>query len=65
VRGLAFAAVEELDQWLARRKSRDRALAAHYAFARYEIDRLLDDPAALDTLVPEEVPPGSPIGTTL
>ena len=63
VRALALAAVQELDEWLERRKSRDRVLAAHYAFARYEIGRLLEEPTALEALVPDSAPPGSPIGT--
>lgn len=63
VRAQALAAVTELDDWLARRKSRDTALAAHYAFARHEIERLLADPAALETVAPDTVPPGSPIGS--
>ena len=62
-RAQAMAAVDELDQWLAKRSPRDAALQAHYRFARYEIDRLLDDPAALESVVPVTVPPGSPIGS--
>jgi hypothetical protein len=63
VRALALAAVQELDAWLAKRSTRDTAMRAHYAFARHEIARLLDDPAAIETLVPPPVPPGSPIGS--
>ena len=63
VRARSLAAVQELDGWLARRSPRDKAMRAHYAFARYEIDRLQDDPAALETLVPATLPPGSPIGS--
>jgi len=62
VRAQAMAAVDELDQWLAKRSTRDAAWQAHYGLARHEIRRLLDDPAALATLVPAGVPPGSPIG---
>ena len=42
---------------------RDAALGAHYRFARHEIGRLLDDPAALQSVLPVSVPPGSPIGS--
>jgi hypothetical protein len=61
-RALAFSAVTELERWLAKRSPRDAMLNAHYAFARHEIRRLLDDPAAIDSLVPVTAPPGSPIG---
>jgi hypothetical protein len=63
-RALALSAVQDLDKWLARRAPRDAVTLAHYAFARHEIARLLDDPAALDTLRPATAPPGSPIGST-
>ena len=63
VRAQAMAAVDELDRWLAKRSPRDPALRSHYALARHEIRRLLDDPAALDAVVPATVPPGSPIGS--
>jgi hypothetical protein len=62
-RAQAMAAVNELDRWLAKRSPRDAVLQAHYRFARHEIQRLLDDPAALETLLPVTVPPGSPIGS--
>jgi len=62
-RAQAMSAVNELDRWLAKRSPRDAALQAHYRFARYEIQRLLDDPAALESVVPVTVPPGSPIGS--
>jgi hypothetical protein len=64
VRAQAMAAVDELDRWLAKRSPRVRVLRSHYALARHEIRRLLDDPAALDTVVPVTVPPGSPIGSS-
>jgi hypothetical protein len=63
VRAQSMAAVNELDRWLAKRSPRDTALQAHYAFARHEIRRLLDDPTALESVVPVTVPPGSPIGS--
>ena len=61
-RALALSAVNELERWLAKRSPRDAMLNAHYVFARHEIRRLLDDPAAIDSLVPVAAPPGSPIG---
>jgi hypothetical protein len=63
VRARSLSAVQELDGWLAKRSPRDQAMRAHYAFARHEIDRLQDDPAALESLVPATLPPGSPIGS--
>jgi hypothetical protein len=63
VRALSLAAVQELDSWLAKRSPRDAALRAHYAFARHEIRRLQDDPAAIESLPPVQAPPGSPIGS--
>ncbi|MEJ2297442.1 MAG: zinc-dependent metalloprotease [Woeseiaceae bacterium] len=63
VRALALDALDELERWLAKRTSRDVVLDAHYAFARHEIRRLLDDPAAIDNIAPVRAPPGSPIGS--
>ena len=63
VRALALVAVQDLDRWLAKRAPREATMRAHYAFARYEIRRLQDDPAAIETLVPATAPPGSPIGS--
>ncbi len=62
VRARAYAAITELRDWLSGRSSRDRALRAHYQFAAYEIQRLLDNPDAVKSLMPTTVPPGSPIG---
>ena len=62
VRAGALAAIDELERWLGKRSPRDEAMRAHYAFARHEIRRLRDDPAAIRGLVPTLVPPGSPIG---
>ena len=64
VRARALAAIAELERWLAKRSPRDAAMRAHYAFAREEIRRLRDEPAAIEALVPMPVPPGSPIGST-
>ncbi len=64
VRARAYAAIRELETWLSRRGPNDRALRAQFRFAEYEIERLTDDPAAIETLVPATVPAGSPIGST-
>jgi hypothetical protein len=63
VRAISLAAVQELDAWLAKQSTRDTAMRAHYAFARHEIARLQDNPAAIESLAPVAVPPGSPIGS--
>ncbi|MGB5630687.1 MAG: zinc-dependent metalloprotease [Woeseiaceae bacterium] len=63
VRATALAAVQELETWLAKQSTRDAAMRAHFAFARYEIARLQDNPESLELLVPAPVPPGSPIGS--
>lgn len=63
VRARALAAVQELDRWLAKHSPRDSAARAHFAFARHEIGRLLDDPATIDALPVVTPPPGSPIGS--
>jgi hypothetical protein len=63
VRALALDAVSELDGWLARRTSRDVVQNAHYALGRREITRLLEDPAAIESIAPVPAPPGSPIGS--
>jgi len=62
-RALALDAVDELERWLAKRASRDVVVNAHYAFARHEIRRLLENPDAIDSITPAEAPPGSPIGS--
>ena len=62
VRARAYAAVAELQEWLSGRSSRDRASRAHYRFAEQEIRRLMDNPDAIEQLIPPTVPPGSPIG---
>lgn len=61
VRAIALDAVTVLDTWLSRQSSKDAVLRAHYGFARFEIDRLRNDPAQLELLTPVTVPPGSPI----
>ena len=62
VRARAYATVVELREWLSRRGPNDRALRAQFRFAEYEIQRLMDNPEEINTLVPAIVPPGSPIG---
>ena len=49
---------------LAARTAREtnRQWRAHYRLARHQIERMLEDPASLETLVPVAPPPGSPIG---
>ena len=64
VRAQALAAVDELQDWLGSRSPRDDSTRAHYAFAREEIRRLRDEPAAIKMIMPTPVPPGSPIGST-
>jgi len=63
VRAIALDAIGGLDQWLARQSVKDDTLRAHYGFARFEIDRLRQDPSELSKLAPLTVPPGSPIGS--
>jgi hypothetical protein len=64
VRAFALDAVEELDSWMASQLTREigRQWRAHYRLARHRIDRMRDDPASLELLLPVEAPPGSPIG---
>jgi hypothetical protein len=64
VRAVAFDAIAELDDWLASRGARvsDDEWRAHYRHARYRIERLRNDPAFLEMLVPVTPPPGSPVG---
>jgi hypothetical protein len=64
VRAIAFDVIAELDRWLATRLARegDARWRAHYRLARHRIERMLDDPASLETLLPVTPPPGSPVG---
>jgi len=64
VQAIAFDAIKELDSWLAPRTAgeTDRRWRAHYRLARHQIERMLEDPASLELLVPVAPPPGSPIG---
>jgi len=63
VRAIVLDAIDGLDTWLARQSSKDNVLRAHYGFARFEIDRLRQDPSALTNIAPVTIPPGSPIGS--
>jgi hypothetical protein len=63
VRALALDAVNGLEQWLGKQSPRDTLLRAHYGLARAEIERLKADPTAIDSVIPETAPPGSPIGS--
>jgi hypothetical protein len=62
-RALALDAIERLDRWLGKQSPRESVLRAHYGLARFEIKRLMQDPAAIEALTPVAVPPGSPIGS--
>ncbi|MEX2122586.1 MAG: zinc-dependent metalloprotease [Woeseia sp.] len=66
VRAAAFESINELDRWLAVRVSNenDAAWRAHYAYARFQIERMRDDPSSVQRIVPLRPPPGAPIGTT-
>jgi hypothetical protein len=63
VRAIALDAVDGLDKWLDRQSPKDAVLRAHYGFARFEIDRLRQDPSQLELVAPVIIPPGSPIGS--
>jgi hypothetical protein len=63
VQAQAFDRVNQLDGWLSRQASSDDGeWRAHYAHARWQIERLREDPSSLAQIVPVEPPPGSPIG---
>ncbi len=63
VRAIALASINELSDWLQRQAPKSDVWNAHYRFARFEIDRLLADPAQINALSPVTIPPGSPIGS--
>jgi hypothetical protein len=67
VRALAFDGVNSLDEWLASRIASEgnSSWRAHYAFARFRIERMRSDPASIEQIVPVNAPPGEPIGETL
>ena len=59
VRATALTAINQLDAWLAGQDSEGNA---HYGLARLQIERMRDDPASVELVVPVTVPPGGPIG---
>ncbi len=63
VRTQALVAIQTLGKWLAKQsKTRlDGDWTAHYARARLEITRWLEDPASLAPAKKKDAPPGSPI----
>ena len=65
VRAIALDAVNGLDSWLAARAVResDAGWRAHYGFARYQIQRMKDEPIDVEGREPIQAPPGSPIGS--
>jgi len=63
VRAIALYSVSVLDNWLSRQSPKDTVWRAHFEFARFEIDRLRNDPAQLPFVAPVIIPPGSPIGS--
>jgi len=63
-RAMALESISDLDRWLSRQSPRDATRRAHYAFARFEIERLLADPSQMELVKPAIIPPGSPIGTS-
>lgn len=65
VRAIALDALNDLDTWLAANAARERDASwrAHYALARFSIERMRDDPSTVETIVPVAPPPGEPIGT--
>lgn len=64
VRAAALAAVNRLDAWLALQTPNGRDTRAHYEFARFQIDRMRQDPASVEAILPVSPPPGSPIGAS-
>jgi hypothetical protein len=64
VREQALDSVGRLDRWLAARidKETDATWRAHYAYARWQIERMREDPKSLQQMTPVQPPPGSPIG---
>jgi hypothetical protein len=63
VRAIALETINSLDTWLSRQSPKSDVLNAHFRFAKFEINRLLGDPAQIEALIPVTVPPGSPIGS--
>ncbi|NNF40436.1 MAG: DUF5117 domain-containing protein [Woeseiaceae bacterium] len=63
VRALALDAVMSLQRWLRKQSPKDAVWRAHYGLARFEIERVIENPQLQETLAPVVVPPGSPIGS--
>ena len=66
-RAIALDAVNRLGDWLASWTASeiDTAWRAHYAFGRFRIEQMRNDPASIEQIQPVTVPPGEPIGSTL
>ncbi len=62
VRALVLDAIKNLQRWLGKQAPKDETWRAHFGLAVFEIERLLANPDAIETLVPVVIPPGSPIG---
>jgi len=65
VRATALAAINRLDDWLAEQSADDTIATAHYALARLQIERMRDNPASVELIVPVVPPPGGPIGAMM
>jgi len=65
-RAIALDALNRLDTWLAPRANAESETGwrAHYAFGRFRIGQMRDDPASVGQIAPVTVPPGEPIGST-
>ena len=66
-RAIALDAVNRLEAWLASwiASEINTAWRAHYAFGRFRIEQMRNDPASIEQIQPVTVPPGEPIGSTL
>ncbi|MBD3297918.1 MAG: DUF5117 domain-containing protein [candidate division Zixibacteria bacterium] len=60
VRAVAYAKLEELNDWLA--EQFDGKDAVHFRYALRRIEQFLDDPAEFESYSPVDAPAGSPIG---
>lgn len=63
VRAIALDAINGLESWLVARAvlENDADWRAHYGLARFQIERMRQDPASLQRLRKVTAPPGSPI----
>ena len=64
VEAQAFDSINQLDLWLSGQagSANEAAWRAHYAHARWRIERMREDPSSVEQIVPVKAPPGSPIG---